>query len=126
VRDQKLLNYAKRLRTNQTPLEQKLWYHLRAKRFAEAKFRRRVVIGQYIVDFACRIPRMLVIEVDGDTHGERKAYDDRRTAFLESKGYRVLRFSNHDVGTNFEGVPTMIASALDSPLSPSLSQGERV
>jgi len=86
VRDQKLLNYAKRLRTSQTPLEQKLWYHLRARRFAEAKFRRQVVIGCYIVDFACRIPRMLAVEVDGDTHAVQKAYDAERTAFLKSKG----------------------------------------
>jgi very-short-patch-repair endonuclease len=126
VRDQKLLDYAKRLRTNQTPLEQKLWYYLRARRFADAKFRRQVVIGRYIVDFACRIPRMLVIEVDGDTHGDRERYDCDRTRFLESRGYRVLRFTNHDMGTNLDGVLTMIAEALRSPLSPALSpEGER-
>ena len=79
------------------------------------------MIGRYIVDFACRLPRMLVIEVDGDTHALQENYDARRTAFLESKGYRVLRFTNHDVGTNMEGVLTMIAAALDSPLSPTLS-----
>ena len=126
MRDQRLLAYAKQLRTNQTPLEQKLWYHLRAKRFGSAKFRRQVVIGSYIVDFACRIPRMLVVEVDGDTHAAQEGYDKRRTAFLESRGYRVLRFTNHDVGTNLEGVLTMIAEALGSPLSPALSpEGER-
>jgi very-short-patch-repair endonuclease len=127
VRDQQLLTNAKRLRTNQTPLEQKLWYALRAKRFDGAKFRRQVVIGRYIVDFACRIPRMVVIEVDGDTHGAQKAYDSCRTAFLESKGYRVLRFTNGDVHNNLDGVLTMIAEVLrGSPLSPALSpQGER-
>jgi very-short-patch-repair endonuclease len=126
VRDKQLLGYAKRLRTNQTPLEQKLWYALRAKRFEGAKFRRQVVIGRYIVDFACRIPRMLVIEVDGDTHTMQKDYDEQRTAYLEHKGYRVLRFTNVDVGTNLDGVLTMIAQALRSPLSPSLSpEGER-
>jgi len=126
VRDQRLLEYAKRLRTEQTPLEQKLWYALRAKRFQGAKFRRQVVIGRYIVDFACRLPRMLVVEVDGDTHASRQGYDSQRTAFLESKGYRVLRFTNREVGTNIEGVLTIIAGALDSPLSPALSpEGER-
>jgi very-short-patch-repair endonuclease len=127
VRDQQLLGYAKRLRTNQTPLEQKLWYALRARRFGGAKFRRQVVIGRYIVDFACRIPRMLVIEIDGDTHGAQRAYDEERTVFLESKGYRVLRFTNQDVATNIEGVLAMIAAALEgSPLSPALSpEGER-
>jgi len=126
VRDQQLLTYAKRLRTNQTPLEQKLWYALRAKRFDGAKFRRQVVIGRYIVDFACRIPRMLVIEVDGDTHAAQKVYDSCRTAFLESKGYRVLRITNRDVQNNMEGVLSLIADALRSPLSPALSpEGER-
>ena len=126
MRDEQLLSYAKQLRTNQTPLEQKLWYALRAKRFGGAKFRRQVVIGRYIVDFACRIPRMLIIEVDGDTHAFQEAYDRERTRFLESRGYRVLRFTNRDVETNLEGVLTMIAEALHSPLSPALSpEGER-
>jgi very-short-patch-repair endonuclease len=126
VRDQRLLKFAKRLRTEQTPLEQKLWHALRAKRFNGTKFRRQVVVGGYIVDFACRSPQMLVIEVDGGTHGDQKAYDQRRTDFLETKGYRVLRFTNVDVGSNLEGVLTMIAEALHSPLSPTLPpEGER-
>lgn len=118
MREGRLLEYAKHLRTNQTPLEQRLWHLLRAKRFEGAKFRRQVVIGNYIVDFACRIPRMVVIEVDGDSHGQQHAYDERRTAFLESKGYKVLRFTNSDVGTNLDGVLMTIAEALSSPLSP--------
>ena len=126
MRDQVLIKHAKRLRTEQTPLEQKLWYALRAKRFQGAKFRRQVVIGRYIVDFACRSPRMLVVEVDGDTHGSQHAYDEARTLFLEGKGYRVLRFTNRDVGTNLYGVLTTIADALALPLSPALSpEGER-
>ena len=126
MRDQRLLSFAKRLRTNQTPLEQKLWYQLRAKRFQGAKFRRQVVIGRYIVDFACRLPRMLIIELDGDSHGSRNLYDEQRTRFLESKGYRVLRFTNRDGVSNMDGVLTMIAEALDSPLSPTLSpEGKR-
>jgi very-short-patch-repair endonuclease len=110
----------------QTPFEQKLWHALRAKRFEGAKFRRQVVIGRYIVDFACRIPRMLIIEVDGDTHGDREKYDAERSRFLEGKGYRVMRFTNVDVATNLDGVLTMIADTLRSPLSPTLSpEGER-
>jgi len=54
------------------------------------------VIGRYIADFACRIPRMLVIEVDGDTHAVQMAYDADRTA-LKSKGNRVLRFTNAEL-----------------------------
>ena len=78
-----------------------------------------MVIGHYIVDFACRMPCKLVIEVDGDTHGNRAHYDARRTEFLEGLGYRVLRFTNAEVGDNFEGVMMTIQSSL--PLSPALS-----
>jgi very-short-patch-repair endonuclease len=114
------------MRREPTPFEQKLWSALRAKRFHGAKFRQQAVIGRYIVDFACRIPRMLVVEVDGDTHALQGAYDEHRTALLESRGYRVLRFTNQDVGTNLDGVLTMIAEALGLPLSPTLSpEGER-
>ena len=80
-----------------------------------------LVIGRYIADFACRIPCMLVIEIDGDTHALRQDYDERRTAFLQSKGYRVLRFTNHEVATNLSAVLTTIAEALGSPHSPALS-----
>ena len=126
MRDQRLLKFAKQLRTNQTPLEQKLWYALRAKRFEGVKFRRQVVIGSYIVDFACRHPRMLAIEVDGDTHGDRADYDAHRDSELARRGYQMLRFTNGDVAANMEGVLTMIAQALNRPLSPALSpEGER-
>ena len=109
------------MRTGQTPFEQKLWLELRAKRFEGAKFRRQVVIGRYIADFACRIPRMVIIEIDGDTHADQLDYDAQRTGYLESKGYRVLRFTNLDVASNLDGVLTMIADALHCPLSPPLS-----
>jgi very-short-patch-repair endonuclease len=121
VRDQELLHRAKHLRTAQTSTEQKLWHLLRAKRFEGANFRRQVVIGRYIVDFACRTPRMLIVEVDGDTHASQTAYDEQRTAFLESKGYHVLRFTNRDIGASMDGVLTTIAEALGLPLSPALS-----
>jgi very-short-patch-repair endonuclease len=69
---------------------------------------------------------MLVVEIDGDTHASQAVYDEQRTAFLESKGYRVLRFTNSEVGTNIEGVLTTIADAIRLPLSPALSpEGER-
>ncbi|HEV2043614.1 MAG TPA: DUF559 domain-containing protein [Sphingomicrobium sp.] len=119
MRDAELIKRAKSMRLEPTSMEHKLWLGLRAKRFNGAKFRQQAVIGPYIADFACRIPCMLVIEVDGDTHGDRVDYDARRTSFLEGRGYRVLRFSNIDVGENFEGVMMTIQSAL--PLSPALS-----
>jgi very-short-patch-repair endonuclease len=69
---------------------------------------------------------MLVIEIDGETHGDRMQYDHRRTLEFERRGYRVLRFANRDVGNNMEGVLMTIADALGLPLSPALSpEGER-
>ena len=120
MRDSELIERAKAMRREPTPFETKLWFALRAKRFNGAKFRQQKVIGRYIVDFACRIPCMLVIEVDGDTHGDRADYDEARTRFLEQQGYRVLRFSNAEVGQNFEGVMMTILDAL--PLSPLASR----
>ncbi|CAD7337425.1 MULTISPECIES: endonuclease domain-containing protein [unclassified Sphingobium] len=111
MRDSKSLNFAKQLRRDLTPAEARLWYNLRAKRFAGVKFRRQTVIGPYIADFTCRTA-MLVIEVDGDTHGSAIQYDAERTAFLEQQGWRVLRFTNADVLQNLEAVLSTIAQRL--------------
>jgi very-short-patch-repair endonuclease len=115
------------MRREQTAPEQKLWLELRAKRFAGGKFRRQVVIDRYIVDFACRNPTKLVVEVDGDTHAGRERYDAARTAELEKRGYGVMRFTNSEVTANLDGVLTTIRGAFDGlPLSPALSpEGER-
>jgi very-short-patch-repair endonuclease len=68
----------------------------------------------------------LVIEVDGDTHGHQLDYDQARTAFLESQGFRVLRFTNSELRDNLEGVLTVIVEQLDaSPLPGPLPKGER-
>ena len=106
------------MRRELTGPELKLWLELRAKRFENAKFRRQVVIGHYIADFACRTPKMLIVEVDGDTHAERGAYDAARTRFLEARGYQVIRFNNSDVMTNLDGVMFRIAEALATPPLP--------
>jgi very-short-patch-repair endonuclease len=114
------------MRREPTPFERKLWFALRAKRWGAAKFRRQTVIGGYIVDFSCRMPRQLVVEIDGDTHGLQEDCDERRTADLNARGYEVLRFTNADIGENLEGVLQFIEHALAAPL-PSLSpEGERV
>jgi len=118
ARDQLLLQRARAMRREPTPFEQQLWLALRARRFAEAKFRQQVVIGRYIADFACRLPRKLVIEIDGDSHGDQLAYDARRDVRLTALGYRVLRFTNREVGGNLDGVLTTIALALDAPSLP--------
>jgi len=112
---------ARTLRRNPTDAEQAIWNALRAHRMNGASFRRQTPIGPYIVDFVCHAAR-LIIELDGgqhfdDSHMKR---DARRDAFLTSKGFRVLRFSNPDVMTNRNGVLETIASALVAAPSPPL------
>lgn len=104
---------ARRLRREMTPQERILWRALRES-LPGAHFRKQVPMGSYIVDFACHSAK-LVIEVDGGQHGDARglAHDEARTHFLESEGYRVLRFWNSDVDRNVTGVVEAIAAALD-------------
>lgn len=120
-----LLARAKAMRSNPTPSEARLWYNLRAKRFAAVKFTRQVVVDPYIADFVAR-SRKLVMEVDGDTHADNERYDARRTAWFEWRGYRVIRFQSSDVMMNLEGVLKTIGDALvTAPLPDPLLKGER-
>lgn len=90
--------------------ERRLWRALR-EAFADAKFRRQVPLGSYYAGF-CSHRAKLVIEVDGDDHAARERQDARRTRFLETEGYRVIRFSNADVIENIEGVIAATAHTL--------------
>jgi very-short-patch-repair endonuclease len=98
------------LRQNATDAERRLWAMLRNRRLQSYKFRRQHPIVRFIVDFACTKHR-LVIEADGGQHNESAA-DTRRTAWLESQGWRVIGFWNNDVLSNTEGVLTAILQAL--------------
>ncbi|MBT2188161.1 endonuclease domain-containing protein [Sphingobium nicotianae] len=101
--------HAAPLRRSMTDVEQRLWQALRARQLMGFKVRRQATIGPFIVDFLC-IEARLVVELDGGQHdGER---DSSRTDFLQAKGYRVLRFWNHEVVENFDGVTEAIAAAL--------------
>ncbi len=94
---------ARKLRRSSTDVERKLWHRIRDKQIDEFRFRRQRPIGKYIVDFVC-LDAMLIVELDGGQHAEDAAYDQKRTAFLESLGYRVLRFWNNEVIENMDGV----------------------
>ena len=85
---------------------------MRDRGLAGAKFRRQTPIGPYVVDFVCFDAR-LVIEIDGGQHANNNQQDERRTAWLQSEGYRVIRFWNNDVIENLAGVLHAIESALD-------------
>jgi very-short-patch-repair endonuclease len=109
----KLILFAKQLRTNQTPWEEKVWYYLRAGRFYRLKFKRQVVFDKYVVDFCCNAKK-LIIELDGGQHKEDQniLYDQKRDLYLKQQGYEVLRFNNNDVDTNIEGVLEIIRLAV--------------
>jgi very-short-patch-repair endonuclease len=109
----KLRSNARALRKNSTDAERILWSELRDHRLSGASFRRQVPIANYIADFVCHSAK-LVIELDGGQHfsDDQEAADARRSAIIETKGFRVLRFSNHDVMTNRAGGLEVIATAL--------------
>ncbi len=92
-----------------TDAEKLLWSRLRAGQVDGAKFVRQHPVGPYIVDFAARSAR-LIVEVDGGQHGSEA--DAARTAYLNASGYHVIRFWNHEVLGNIEGVVETIRSEL--------------
>ncbi|MGD0023731.1 MAG: endonuclease domain-containing protein [Xanthobacteraceae bacterium] len=104
---------ARRLRLSATETEVLLWKRLRTIETAGTHFRRQVPIGPYIADFACMAAR-LVIELDGSQHNTdtRRAKDETRTRWLESEGYRVIRFWNNDLVHNMDGVLETVNAAL--------------
>lgn len=87
-----------------TQAEAVLWEYLKGNRLG-AKFRRQHLIGQYIPDFVC-LSKQLIIEVDGGYHfiGDQPSTDEQRTAYLESFGYHVIRFTNEEVLTDTQNV----------------------
>jgi very-short-patch-repair endonuclease len=95
-----------------TDAERRLWGQLRSRQVAGVKFRRQAPIGNYIVDFVS-FERRLVIELDGGQHAERVEYDERRTCWLNSQGFRVLRFWNHRVFEDLEAVLEVIWRRLE-------------
>jgi very-short-patch-repair endonuclease len=106
---------SKRLRRGATKAEKMLWFHLRCEQLGY-RFRRQQPIGRYIADFAC-LERRLLIELDGGHHGNPRqlAYDEERTQWLESQGFRIVRFWNTTVFQELEGVVEAIAEELEKP-----------
>jgi very-short-patch-repair endonuclease len=91
-----LKDLARSLRQNETDAERKMWTVLRSRRFSGFKFRRQQPLGHYIVDFFCK-DRGLIVELDGGQHLYDVKNDEERTIFIESHGFRVLRFWDHEV-----------------------------
>ena len=108
VTERQLLERARDMRRNPTQCETRVWRHLSNSQLG-FKFRRQAVISPYICDFFCPT-KGLAVEIDGDTHDP--TYDARRDARLLASGFATVRFTNHDVMSNIDGVMTAIALTL--------------
>jgi very-short-patch-repair endonuclease len=117
ITDRKRLDQARRLRRTLTPAEARLWSGLRGRRLQNYRFVRQYPVGPFTVDFLCRDAR-LIVEVDGATHSQDDeiAYDERRTDYLKTQGYRVLRILNDDIYRRFDDVMDMILLTLEGSL----------
>ena len=127
------VSVARKLRSNPTDAELKLWLQLRGRRLGGLKFRRQVPIGGFIADFLCEEAR-LIVEVDGGQHAEETTGDAERTRILQDAGFLVLRFWNNEVMANMDGVLQHIMEAAGlarsntqilQPLTLTLSRWER-
>ena len=112
VKNNDMLDVARRLRREMTPQEQRLWYVFLRK--YPVKFYKQRIIESFIVDFYCADAR-LVIELDGSQHytEQGKEYDEQRTAILEQYGVQVLRFTNLDVDQHLDAVCAQIDSTIE-------------
>jgi very-short-patch-repair endonuclease len=115
--DPKTRTRAKKLRTELTKAEARMWNMLRDFRPRGARFRRETPIGPYIADFAWLSAR-IVIEVDGDSHetSTGRKHDSQRNRFLQTQGFLILRFDNAQV---IDG-PDYVFLAIEQAISPFL------
>ena len=112
-----LIEKSRRLRKNQTDAEKLLWSLLRNRQLQDMKFRRQYAVGKYVADFAC-LEIKLIVELDGSQHLDMKRETDvERTAYLESQGWSILRFWNHEMLEQPIAVLEMIAGH-ESPHPP--------
>ncbi len=113
----RLRSNARRLRSQMTEAERKLWQVIRAHRLEGISFRRQMPIEGHIVDFAAPAHR-LIVELDGSQHGAAagRQRDEIRDRTLHSRGWTVLRFWNTDVLTDLDGVCRKILDACGKEL----------
>ena len=100
---------ARRLRRELSPPEARLWIALRGRNLEGLKFRRQHPIGPYVLDFYCDSAK-LAVEIDGYAHAtaDRPSRDERRDAWLSSRGILTLRIDARDVRDEFDGVVGLI------------------
>jgi very-short-patch-repair endonuclease len=108
---------ARQLRGTATEAELRLWSAIRRRQLDGLRFRRQVPLGRFVVDFVCYDVR-LVVELDGGQHSDSQDDDAARTQWLESRGFRVVRFWNHEVFENLNGVLDVIGETAASYRTP--------
>ncbi len=102
------------MRHEPTDAERKFWFAVRARRFCGYKFKRQHPIGPYIVDFVC-LDHHLIVELDGGQHADQVAYDAERAAYLNARGFRVLRYWNDEFLRTPDVILEDIWRALNTP-----------
>jgi len=100
------------LRKRMTEAEKILWSRIRNRKVNGMYFRRQHPYGIYILDFFC-FEANLAIEIDGLIHLSRHEYDIERTAYLESSGLKIVRFTNTEIMNRIEWVIKKIKRAVD-------------
>ena len=107
-----LKEHAEYNRKHPTEAESLLWQYLQADALGES-FKRQHIIGDYIADFVC-LSVKLIIELDGGYHytADQQQNDKQRTEWLESRGYRVIRFTNEELFRNINKVLETIKEKL--------------
>jgi very-short-patch-repair endonuclease len=111
------LERARSLRRTDADAEMRLWHALRSRQLTGWKFRRQHPVGPFVVDFVC-LAAGLVVEVDGAHHAEQRVKDEARTRFIESKGFRVVRFDDGQVLKELGAVLEVIRLALEAAPHP--------
>jgi very-short-patch-repair endonuclease len=111
------ISRAKSLRKEMSAAERKFWYAINFDKLGR-KFRRQQPIGRYFVDFVC-FDQKLIVELDGKQHAtdEAKKYDNERTDYLESCGYKLLRIPNDDIYKNLNGVVDHLQRILNGEIN---------
>jgi very-short-patch-repair endonuclease len=123
------------LRRQLTPTERLIWNRVRNHYVLGYKINRQHPIRVhafdgtwrfFVADFCCHAAK-LVIEIDGMVHERQKDYDELRTQLINSRGFRVIRFTNNEVAADPGRVIEEIKKQLTpspsrTPVSPSLTR----
>jgi len=99
-------------RGRMTPAEARLWEEIRSRKLGGLRFRAQHPVGPFILDFYCPACK-LALEIDGSSHDGEAEQDAARTAQLAAHGYRVLRFTNAQIGAELADVLGQIQRAAE-------------